>query len=235
MIDERRRTLAVRWSESIEAQRSRWAFFTVLSIQQIFMGYKTDHLVLLWVSDHAQRIQTFLNRFDGFLIETTQKDDTPIRIAQMFPRSVINRPLAFLRDPILVSASKPVDRFIPFVDSELALNKTLLRFILHELRDRFAIDGGAEFHREVHRVGVVDGNAPTHHFSGAARLVLAGMALLDVAGFVHDRHDKKINVSVSSSIGNASLISIQNAIFKSLRIDFAVIPRRSGTRSMQPT
>ena len=33
MIDERRRTLVVRWSESIEAQRSRWAFFTVLLVE----------------------------------------------------------------------------------------------------------------------------------------------------------------------------------------------------------
>src|SRR5262245_12632656 len=147
-------------------------------VQQIFMRCKTDHLVLRRVSNHPQRIQTFLHCFNGFLIETTQKNNTPIRISQMFLRPVIDRPLAFLRDPILVSASKPVDRFIPFVDSGFALDKTLLRFILHNLRDRFAIDGGAEFHREVHRVGVVDGNAPTHHFSGAARLVLAGMALL---------------------------------------------------------
>src|SRR5262245_35105243 len=60
------------------------------------------------------------------------------------------------------------------------------------------------------------------------------MSLFDIAGFVHNRHDKKINVSVSFAIGNAPRISIQNAILKSLRIDLAVIPRRSGTRSMQP-
>src|SRR5262249_26565475 len=126
MIDERRRTLAVRWSESIEAERSRWAFFTVLSIQQIFMGYKTDHLVLLRVPDNAQRIQTFLNRFDGFLIETTQKNNAAIRITQMFLRPIVDRTLAFLRDPILISACKPTDGFIPFVDSGFALDKSLL-------------------------------------------------------------------------------------------------------------
>src|SRR5262245_48170987 len=153
----------------------------------------------------------------------------------MFRRPVIDRSLAFLRDPILISASKPVDRFIPFVDSELTLDKTLLGVIFHDFVHGFAIDDGAEFHREVHRVSVVDGNAPTHHFTGAARLVLAGMALFDVAGLVHHRHDKKINVSVASAIGNTPRISIQNAILKSLRIDLAVIPRRSGTRSMQPT
>ena len=49
MIAERRHTLVVRWSESIEAQRSRWAFFTVLLVEQIFMGYKPDHLILRWI------------------------------------------------------------------------------------------------------------------------------------------------------------------------------------------
>src|SRR5262249_47662222 len=68
----------------------------------------------------------------------------------------------------------------------------------------------------------------------AARLMVAGMALFDVAGRVHDRHDKKINVSVSLTIGNAPRISVQNAILKSLWIDLAVIPSRSGTCSMQP-
>src|SRR4030095_9582569 len=95
------------------------------SIQQIFMWYKTDHLVLRRVSDNAQRIQTVLHRFDRFLIKTAQKDDTSIRITQMFRRPVIDRSLAFLRDPILISPSKPVDRFIPFVDAGLGLSKSL--------------------------------------------------------------------------------------------------------------
>src|SRR5215470_15494247 len=64
--------------------------------------------------------------------------------------------------------------------------------------------------------------------------MLAGMSLFNVAGLVHNRHDKKIDVSITFSIGNAPRISIQNAILKSLRIDLAVFPRRSRTRSMQP-
>src|SRR5215813_9877181 len=163
-------------------------------VQQIFMRYKTDHLVLLRVPDHAQRIQTFLNRFDGFLIETTQKNNAAIRITQMFLSPVVDRPLAFLRDPILISACKPTDGFIPFVDPVFALDKSLLSVIFHNFGHRFPVNDGAEFHREVHRVGVIDGYTPTHHFTRAARFVLAGMALLDVAGLVHHRHDKKINV-----------------------------------------
>src|SRR5215813_3442606 len=203
-------------------------------VQQIFMRYKTDHLVLLRVPDHAQRIQTFLNRFDGFLIETTQKNNAAIRITQMFLSPVVDQPLAFLRNPVLVSSREPVDRFIPFVDSGFAFDKSLLSVIFHDLSHRFSVDDSAEFHREVHRVGVVDGNTPTHHFTRAARLMLAGMSLFDIAGFVHDRHDKKINVSIPFSIGNAPRIIIQNAILESLRIDLAVIPRRSRARPMQP-
>src|SRR5215510_7304173 len=152
----------------------------------------------------------------------------------MFLSPVVDRPLAFLRNPVLVSTGEPVDRFIPFVDSGFAFDKSLLSVIFHDFRHWFPVDDGAEFHREVHRVGVIDGNAPTHHFTLAARLMLAGMALFDVAGLVHNRHDKTINVSVSFAIGNAPRMSVQNAILKSLRIDLAVIPRRSGTRSMQP-
>ncbi len=45
MIGKRRRTTVVRWSEPIEAQRSRWAFFIGLLIQQIFMRYQPNHLI----------------------------------------------------------------------------------------------------------------------------------------------------------------------------------------------
>src|SRR5262245_19973937 len=126
-------------------------------VQQIFMRHKTDHLVLLRVPDNAQRIQTFLNRFDGFLIETTQKNNAAIRITQMFLRPIVDRPLAFLRDPILISACKPTDGFIPFVDPVFALDKSLLSVIFHNFGNRFPVIDGDELYCEVHRMGCIYG------------------------------------------------------------------------------
>src|SRR4029453_10816281 len=48
------------------------------SIQHILTRHKTDHLVLRRVSDHPQRIQTLLHRFDRFFVETAQKDNAPV-------------------------------------------------------------------------------------------------------------------------------------------------------------
>src|SRR4029453_1554151 len=55
MIGERRRTLIVRWSESIAAQRRRWAFFIGLLLFQhpceLLLKLQSAFLVLEIVSD----------------------------------------------------------------------------------------------------------------------------------------------------------------------------------------
>src|SRR5262245_52384992 len=55
MIGERRRTLIVRWSESIAAQRRRWAFFIGLLLfqhpRQLLLKLQSAFFVLEIVSD----------------------------------------------------------------------------------------------------------------------------------------------------------------------------------------
>src|SRR5437667_4079902 len=111
-----------------------------LLIQYVFTRNEPNDLILRGVSNDAQRIKTFLNRFDGFFIQAAQKNDSPVGVSQMFAGAVVDRTLAFLRDAILIAAGEPVNRLIPFVDAKLRLYQPLLGFIFHDFRDRFAID-----------------------------------------------------------------------------------------------
>src|SRR5438445_1366364 len=203
------------------------------SIQYVFTRNEPNDLILRGVSNDAQRIKTFLNRFDGFFIQAAQKNNSPVGVSQMFAGAVVDRTLAFLRDAILIAAGEPVNRLIPFVDAKLRLYQPLLGFIFHDFRDRFAIDDGAEFHREVHRVSVVDGHAPTHHFARTTGLMFGGMTFFHVAGFIHCRQEKKVDVRVSFP-GNVPGVGVQNSIFKWLWINLAIIPRGGLCRSVQP-
>src|SRR5919109_1034273 len=64
--------------------------------------------------------------------------------------------------------------------------------------------------------------------------MFARMPFFHVAGLVHGRHDKKVDVRVSFPVGDAPGVGVQNTVFKYLWIDLAIIPRGRAGGSVQP-
>src|SRR6266576_4491472 len=90
-------------------------------IQQILMRLQPDNPIFFRIADNPDRIASPLHRLAGFFIKPAQKDHASIRVSQMFGCPVKDRPLAFLRHPILITSGEPADRLIPSVDAKLAL------------------------------------------------------------------------------------------------------------------
>src|SRR6185503_13999111 len=151
----------------------------------------------------------------------------------MLGGSVVNRPLAFLRDAILISSCKPADGLVPFVNAELALDEPRRGVILHYFGRRLSFDHCAKFHSEMHRVGIVDRHTPAHDLTRAARPVFSWMALFDVPGLIHCRHHEKIAVRPGFA-GNSARIGIDDAKLERPRIDFTVVPVGCLCCPMQP-
>src|SRR6476619_2622343 len=115
-----------------------------------------------------------------------------IGVGQMLGGSVVNRPLAFLCEAILITSCEPADGLVPLVNTSLALNDPCPGVILHYFGRRLSFDHRAKFHSEMHRMGIVDRHTPAHHLTRAARPVFSWMALFDIAGFIHGRHHEEI-------------------------------------------
>src|ERR1043166_9022366 len=72
------------------------------SIQQILMRNQPNHLVLCRIANQTERIAASIHCLDGFFVQAAQENHATIGIGQMLGGSVVNRPLAFLREPIMI-------------------------------------------------------------------------------------------------------------------------------------
>ena len=100
------------------------------------MRNQPNDLILGRIANHSDRIASLFHRLNGFFVQAAQKNYTTIGVGEMLGGSVVNRPLAFLREPILIAPCEPTDGIVPLVNPELALDETCRRFILHGWRSR---------------------------------------------------------------------------------------------------
>src|SRR5690349_13310839 len=107
-------------------KNARGIVFFIASIEQIFVRYEPDHLVLFWIAHDAERIAAVLHGLDRFAIKTPQEDHSFIGRAQMLGRAVVDRPLALLRGAVLIAAREPADRIVPAIDALLGVDNPLL-------------------------------------------------------------------------------------------------------------
>src|SRR5580765_4405520 len=114
------------------------------------MRLQPDDPIFFRVADDPDRIASSLYGLDGFFIQAPQENYPAVRVHQVFRRPVVDRSLAFLRHPILISSGKPTDGFIPPVDAELSLAEPRRRVVFHDAGNRLAVDDSAELYSEVH-------------------------------------------------------------------------------------
>src|SRR6266508_4435733 len=194
-----------------------------------------QHIIFRGIADGSYRVVAILHRLYALPEHATEQDHAFIRYAEMFAAAVENRSLTFLSAAILIAASDPAGLVVPPVFSRNAVAQSLLRLVLRHLRRHFAVDDRREVKRKVHRVGVIDGDAPAQRLvTLVGRSECRGVVFVQViADFVHIRH-QKVAHRHERALGDRAGEGVADAELGDLGGQPLVGPQASFGRAVEP-